>query len=125
MYSWRFIEDKTRNIGVHEISRGIEGEEPFTVVITNYKKEGDRMLFNDLFWTKAWDPYRGKDEKVSKDVEFCIRLWKHLGLPGEFSNEKIEHDLFRFPIVYRRKIETVMYSRFGVKTLNNLSEIND
>lgn len=119
MYAWRFIEDKSRNIGVHEISRGIEGEEPFTVVITNYSVEGDRMLFNDLFWTQAWDPKRGSDEKVSPDLEFSIKLWKHLGLPGEFSKDKIEHDLFRYPSVYRRCIESVMYTRFGIKTLNN------
>ncbi len=112
-YTWRFVEDTTRNVGAHEISRGIQGDLPFTVIITNYSKNGDRMFFNDLFWTSSWDAMRGGDETLSNDLRFSLALWKHLGMDGEM---EIEHDLYRTPIIYRRSLEEAMFNRYGIKS---------
>ncbi len=112
-YTWRFVEDKGRNLGVHEVTRGIEGDLPFTVIVTNYSVNGDRMFFNDLFWTSAWDATRGDDEVVSTDLRFSLALWKHLEMEGEM---EIEHDLQRVPVIYRRCLEEAMFNRYGIKS---------
>jgi hypothetical protein len=115
-YKWQFKQDKSRNFGIHEIIR-LDGDiqEPVTVIIYNYSKTGDKQLFPDLFYSDDWDEGRRCDV-ISDDVQFCIRLWKQLGLEkehGPFHPRHIEHDTDRSPIIYRNTMENVMNRKFG------------
>ena len=115
-YKWQFKEDKTRDLGIHEIIRLNDGkEEPFTVIIHGYSKVGDKQLFPDLFYSDDWDLGRSADV-ISDDVQFCIHLWKQLGLEkehGPFHPKHIVHDLDRSPIVYRNTLDNVMNIKYG------------
>ena len=128
-YSWRYKDDKSRDIRVYEIRRaftifnddnvpeGLDTSEiPFTVVLHRYSQTGDKPLFSDLFYCDDWDENRGSDGKTSHDVRFCCSLWEDLGLHkenGPFTPSCIEHDLQRAPAVYRNKLENVMNIRYG------------
>lgn len=125
-YKWRFQEDNTRDLKVYEIQKD-DGKKPFTVVLRRYSEGGDKQLFSDLFWSDDWDEKRGNDGTVSDDVKFCISLWKKLGLEaqyGSFHPKHIEHDLDRFPIVYRNTLENVMSLQFG-KGCGHSIEVED
>ena len=111
MYSWQFKEDKSRDFGIHEIKRG---DDPFTVIITQFSKVGHKQLFSDLFYSDDWD--EGRSDIPSNDVKFCIKLWNHLGLDkehGPFHPRHIEHSLDRSPLVYRNTLENVMNIKYG------------
>ena len=114
-YSWKSKDDPSRDLRIYEITRN-DNKKPFTVVLRSFSKVGDKQLFSDLFWSDDWDEVRGKDGTVSDDIKFCIGLWKELGLEdvhGAFHPKHIEHDLDRFPIVYRNTLENVMSAQFG------------
>jgi hypothetical protein len=53
---------------------------PFTVVIP--KEEGIKWLFTDLYNSKDWGNYYA-------DHIFLQRLWKEVGLDGEFTEQKL------------------------------------
>lgn len=125
-YSWKFEDDKIRDLRVYEIRKSTTAK-PYTVLIHQYSKIGDRQLFNDLFWCDSWDEKRGA-EGVSDDVQFCICLWKELGLEnilGPFLPKHIEHDLQRSPIVYREFLENVMARRYGKGLIDTTSAVCD
>jgi hypothetical protein len=118
-YLHRCVYDKTRNVAVHEIKKSTS-DLPYTVIIYEFSRYGHRNLFNDLYWADSWDETRGSDGKASDDVIFCINLWKELGLEeqwGPFHPKMIEHDLARWPTVYRRGLEEVMGRVFGTSEL--------
>ena len=126
-YKWQFKQDKSRDLGIHEIiRRDGQVEEPFTVIIYNYSKVGDKQLFPDLFYSDDWDVGRS-DKHISDDVKFCINLWKQLGLEvehGPFHPKHIVHDLSRSPIVYRNTMENVMNRKYGCGHTDFLDEPN-
>ncbi len=115
-YSWRRVDDYTRNVCAYEIKRS-NTFLPYTVVIYNYSDTGDKQLFSDLFYSQSWDERRGLDGELSDDVMFCIRLWRELGMyekTGEdFQPKHIEHDLDRVPKIYRRNVDQVMQHLFS------------
>lgn len=122
-YSWRRLEDKSRDLGMFEIRRayGVDpdhldtSEKPFTVLLYNFSKVGPRGLFNDIFYSNDWNETRS-------DVDFLVGMWKELGLEGEFHLDKVEHNLWKAPIVYRNTIENVMAKRFGVVRFGPVEE---
>lgn len=115
-YTWRRIDDHSRNLCAYEIQRAND-KLPYTILIFNYTTIGDKQLFSDLFYASSWDERRGLDNEVSDDVKFCMSLWRELGLYDrygeDFQPKHIEHDLDRVPQVYRKSIEQVFAKRFG------------
>lgn len=115
-YSWRFEEDKTRDLGIYEIIKST-CEFPYTVLIHNYSKAGPKQLFSDIFYAPSWDESRGADGKVSDDICFLIGLWEELGLMelmGEpFHPRHINCDDGRYPTVYRKGMIDVMAQLYG------------
>lgn len=120
-YAHRWIYDKHRDVAAHEIRKST-CDVPYTVLIYHFSKIGHRSLFSDLYYTDSWDENRGSDGRASDDVIFCINLWKELGLEesvGEpFHPKFIEHDLSRYPMIYRRSLEEVMERTFGSREIN-------
>ncbi len=126
-YAWKFREDKTRDMGMFEITRSTSPQ-PYTVLIHQYSQVGPIRLFSDIFYAKTWDENRGNDGEVSPDICFLIELWVELGLfaeTGEHYHPKhIYHDPDRHPIVYRKGIEDVMAHLYGtgiVETVHTCS----
>ncbi len=115
-YSWCFQEDKTRDIGIFEITRSTTTT-PYTVLIHNYSKTGPIQLFSDIFYAPSWDINRGEDGVVSEDVCFLIGLWDELGLLKEkgeaFHPKHITYEPDRYPTVYRKCITDVMAQLYG------------
>lgn len=115
LYSWRFVDDTTRDIRAWEIRRLLTDEEPFAVLINAHSVVGDERLFSDIFYSDAWD--MGRSTTLSDDVKFLIDLWIHLGLydkTGEYFQPKhllISPD--RIPLVWRNNLENVMSRRYG------------
>ena len=112
-YKWSFTQ--WMDIGIYEIWRDYD-KEPHTVLISEYEKYGDEVLFHDLFQSEDWDVNRGKDGKISSDVNFCCALWVELGLKekvGENFQPKHIRLEGRNSLVFRRDRNTVMMKRYG------------
>jgi hypothetical protein len=121
MYKYRYEIDKRRNVCVFEIMKDTHVD-PFTILIFKFKEVGFLPIFSDLFYSKHWDERRGKDGKVSSDIQFLINLWRELGMVEKIGSEykpehMIEHDLERYPSVYRRSLEDVMNRKFGSREI--------
>ena len=116
MYKYRFVEDETRDLVVYEISRDTENEKPYVIIVHNFHEKNHSQMFSDLFQFNSWDEKRGKNG-VSEDVEFCINMWKELGLVEllgeEFQPKHIEVDLTRRASKFRNTLENVMYEKYG------------
>lgn len=94
-------------------------ETPFTVVVYNFKQKDDTFLFSDIYASNSW----GRNRRECRyDFDFLKALWKHLGLPGEFTMDIVKRrvdacypdrvkrveDLESEPSVYRRPMADVM-----------------
>ena len=127
-YIYRDFYDKSRDIKAHEVRR--EGDIfPYTILIYQHSKVGDKLFFSDLFYADSWDERRGEDGEMSRDIIFCIMLWRALGLKeltGEdFLPKHIEHSLDRSPQVYRKSIEEVFKKKFGISEYDIIEDYVD
>jgi len=114
-YAVQSFNNMKMDIKIFEIRKEFH-ELPWTVIIFNHSKVGDRQLFSDLFSTQSWDKYRGEDGVVSDDVRFCINYWNELGMVekyGPFVPECIQFDEDRMPAVYRSTADKVLMQKFG------------
>ena len=115
-YAWRYDQDATRDLVMVEIRRN-DGEEPFTVLLHHFSECGFKQLFSDLFYSDDWDVGRGANGETSSDIRFLIGLWKELGLEEEegepFHPKHINLAMDRYPLVYRRDLESVMAQKYG------------
>lgn len=117
-YSFDSIYDETYDVKYFEVYSP-SSETPFTVVVNNYSKKDDTWLFSDIFASNAW----ARNNMESRyDFHFLTVLWKHLGLPGEFTMDVVKRrvdacypdrvkdlkDLEPEPQVYRRPMAEVM-----------------
>ena len=117
-YSFDSIYDETYDVKYFEVYSP-SSETPFTVVVNNYSKKDDTWLFSDIFASNAW----ARNNMESRyDFHFLTVLWKHLGLPGEFTMDVVKRrvdacypnrvkdikDLEPEPQVYRRPMSEVM-----------------
>lgn len=117
-YNYQAEYDEVNDIKYYEITAP-SSPIPFTVVVSNFSKKDDRYLFTDIFASSAWAANR---MECRYDFHFLTVLWKHLGLPGEFTSEILKqrvdscypdrvkdiNELSAEPSVYRRGIKDVM-----------------
>ena len=94
-------------------------EVPFTVVVYHFSCKDDSYFFSDIYASSAWAANR---LDCRYDFTFLQQLWKHLGLPGEFTMDVVKRrvdacypdrvtdpdDLEPEPSVYRRSMADVM-----------------
>ncbi len=114
-YSARFIDADKVDIRVFEIKKS-NVTLPWTIIVFDHSKVGDRQMFSDIFYSSDWDEKRGEDGFVSDDIKFCIGYWKELGLDklhGNFSPSHVQFDEKRIPAVYRKDAEEVIMKKFG------------
>jgi hypothetical protein len=123
----RYLDDI--DVCLYEVQRNAN-ETPFTVVVNNFKKinnENDQVFFTDIYGSNAWDC----DKIYARyDYTFLCKLWKHLGLLGEFNMEIVKNKIdsclpskmadgippIQEPRVYRKKLDECIshvYSLFG------------
>lgn len=89
---------------------------PYTVVIRNFREHGLQKFFTDLYFSRSWGVCR-------MDFAFLQKLWKHWGLDGDLTQERMDkmlHDatqrcfptagenMISEPELYRRPLENVI-----------------
>jgi hypothetical protein len=77
------------DVCLYQVRRN-ETEVAFTVVVNNFKKvynESDKVFFTDIYGSSAWDSNR---IYARYDFTFLCKLWKHLGMAGEFNMDIVK-----------------------------------
>lgn len=99
-------------------------EEPYTVIVDDFSKNGHTHFFTDIFSNPSW----GKDVL---NLNFLIKVWGELQMDGELTGSKLD-DLLKVrteeflpkdgicniePQVYRKPIEELLKEKasFGIK----------
>jgi len=79
----RYIEDL--DIKVYQVTK--TGVVPFTIVVRDWSKKGDKYFFSDIYGSNDWDKNRTSDRF---DFPFLQDQWKVMGLDGEFTMQVVK-----------------------------------
>lgn len=112
LYSFREYYNEDRDVGLFEIGKPFT-DNPYTVVIREFKRRGYEPLFTSLYICDSWGVSRF-------DAMFLDQLWNHLKMPGSLELETLLYNATQQcypaegkvpeaePEVYRRSLETVL-----------------
>lgn len=123
----KYLEDI--DVCLYQVKRS-PNDVPFTVVVNNFKKVynmEDKVFFTDIYGSNAWDSNK---IYARYDYTFLCKLWKYLGLSGEFNMEIVKERIAacfpdrlaegippqQEPRVYRKSIDDCVshvYKIFG------------
>lgn len=122
-YSFEYKHIGDLDLMLYSVHKPFE-DEPFTVVVDEFSKNGHKQFFTDIFSAPNW----GKD---ILNLNFLIKVWSELQLDGELTGDKL-NDLLAVrteeflpkdgicniePQVYRKTIEDLLHEKasFGIK----------
>lgn len=126
-YSFRFVEDDSRDIALFEVTKPFT-DRPYTTIIRQYSKKGKEPMFTSFFICPSWGV-------CNHDIVFLKKLWKHLDMPGELDvNEKLKEHVARCqpdypggpeaePEVYRSSIEALSKQFFSKRDSDDFIEV--
>lgn len=102
---------------------------PFTVVLKNFvlTKKTDEYFFTDIYGSRDWD-YNRRECKY--DFSFLCKLWKELGLVGEFTMEIVKKRIDscyieRIPVGEVPAAEPIIYRRCMADVISSIMKRKD
>lgn len=84
-YSFRYMEDDSRNLAICEVTKPFT-DLPYTTVIRNYSQRTLLPFFTSLFVCSSWGV-------ANHDIVFLYKLWEHLSFNEKYGDLDLENRL--------------------------------